>query len=449
MPHNPTSVSAARLRCDDGTDTGGARANTQHLRRPSHKRVKARYEREQPITMKSRPPAIVSVGRTSFGEHYEREPEGLVEEAGLTALGSAGIERKDLDACYFSDYFLPITNKIGLEEGFLSELLELYVPMEITRSFSSALSNACNAVQAGKYHCVLVGGLEKMTDRWDKIRDDLMLLEDPWSYYAGSTPEANHELMLRAYIKKHKITGKQLETLEAALAEISVRNHHNAVLNQYAQFRREISVDTVLKARLKERKPLGLFDFAPISDGASAVILTDSDAAESYTDKPIHILGYSQATDYITFPSRMDLTGFLATRLAIKDTLKRTKIRLDDIPLVQLYDQSTIMGLVSLEDLGFCEQGKAWMDIHRSFKRDESYYELDGRKLYVNMNGGLKADGNPLGATGGAEVIEIFHQLRREASERQVKPDGELRYGCVHELEGFGTKAYTYVLGRT
>ena len=88
------------------------------------------------------------------------------------------------------------------------------------------------------------------------------------------------------------------------------------------------------------------------------------------------------------------------------------------------------------------------MDIHQSFKCDESYYELDGRKLYVNMNGGLKADGNPLGATGGAEVIEIFHQLRHEAGERQVKPDGELRYGCVHELEGFGTKAYTYVLGR-
>lgn len=398
--------------------------------------------------MKSKFPAIVSVGRTKFGEHYEREPEGLVEEAGLTALGSAGIERKNLDACYFSDYFLPITNKIGLEEGFLSELLELYIPMEITRSFSSALSNACNAVQAGKYDCVLVGGLEKMTDRWDKIRDDLMLLEDPWSYYAGSTPEANHELMLRAYIKKHKITGKQLETLEAALAEISVRNHHNAMHNQYAHFQREISVEAVIKARLKERKPLGLLDFAPISDGASAIILTDSEVADSYTDKPIYVLGHSQATDYITFPSRTDLTGFLATRLAIEDTLKSTKIVLDDIPIVELYDQSTIMGLVSLEDLGFCEKGRAWMDIHRSFERNENYYELNGRKLFVNMNGGLKADGNPLGAAGGAEIIEIFHQLRREAGERQVSGDGELQYGCVHELEGFGTKAYTYVLGR-
>ncbi|MFQ6068324.1 MAG: hypothetical protein ACE5KD_02155, partial [Candidatus Bathyarchaeia archaeon] len=181
--------------------------------------------------MKTKCPAIISVGRTRFEEHYEREPENLVEEAGLAALGSANIERKDLDACHFADYFLPITNKIGLEEGFLSELLELNVPMEITRSFSSALSNACHAILAGKYNLALVGGMEKMTDRWDKIRDDLMLLEDPWSYYAGCTSEANHELMLRAYIKKYGIAGEQLDILNKALAEFSVRNHRNAMKN--------------------------------------------------------------------------------------------------------------------------------------------------------------------------------------------------------------------------
>jgi acetyl-CoA C-acetyltransferase len=142
-------------------------------------------------------PVIVAAGRTKFGEHYEKQPERLIEEAWLRASEEAGLERKDLEACYLSDYFLPITNKLGLEEGFLSELTELHVPMDVTRSFSSAFSNACNAIQAGKYDIVLVGGIEKMTDRWDKIRDDLMLLEDPWSYYAGCTPEANHELMLK------------------------------------------------------------------------------------------------------------------------------------------------------------------------------------------------------------------------------------------------------------
>jgi len=397
--------------------------------------------------MKTNYPAIISVGRTKFGEHYEIEPENLVEEAGLAALNSAKIEREDLNACHFSDYFLPITNKIGLEEGFLSELLELNVPMEITRSFSSALSSACNAVQAGKYNLVFVGGMEKMTDRWDKIRDDLMLLEDPWSYYAGCTPEANHELMLRAYIRKYGIDGERLDVFNTALAEFSVKNHQYAMQNKYAQFHKEISADTVIKARAETRRPLGLFDFAPISDGASALILTNSELAKSYTDKPIYILGYSLATDYITFPSRNDLTGFIATRLAMKNALKATNITLDDISLVELYDQSTIMGIVSLEDLSFCEKGKAWMDVHKSCQENK-LYEFDGRQIFLNTNGGLKADGNPLGATGGAEIFEVFQQLRREAGERQIEADGELRYGCVHELEGFGTKAYVYILGR-
>ncbi|UCG36445.1 MAG: thiolase family protein [Candidatus Bathyarchaeota archaeon] len=398
--------------------------------------------------MKAKCPAIVSVGRTKFGEHYEVEPEKLVEEAGLAALDSVGIEREDLGACHFSDYFLPITNKIGLEEGFLSELLELNIPMEITRSFSSALSSACNGIQAGKYDLVLVGGMEKMTDRWDKIRDDLMLLEDPWSYYAGCTPEANHELMLRAYIRKYGIKGRQLDILSTALAECSVKSHKSAMKNEYAQFHKEISIDTILRARTRSRRPLGLFDFAPISDGASALILTDSELAGSYTDKPVSVLGYSNATDYITFPSRNSLTGFLATELAMKKALREAAIKIGDISILQLYDQSTMMGMVSLEDLGLCEKGKAWKEIHDSFKADHDYLEVGERNVFVNVNGGLKADGNPLGATGGAEIFEVFQQLRNEAGERQIKSDSELEHGCVHEVEGFGTKAYICILGR-
>ena len=113
-----------------------------------------------------------------------------------------------------------------------------------------------------------------MTDRWDKIRDDLMLLEDPWSYYAGGTPESNHELMLRAYIKKHGIKGQNLEKLNIALAQVAVKNHANATKNQYAQYQRKITVDQVLSRKKSRTQTLGLYDFAPISDGAAALILT-------------------------------------------------------------------------------------------------------------------------------------------------------------------------------
>jgi acetyl-CoA C-acetyltransferase len=393
-------------------------------------------------------PVIVSVGRTRFGEHYEKEPEKLIEEAWLKASVDAGIERRSLEACYLSDYFLPITNKLGLEEGFLSELTELHVPMEVTRSFSSALSNACNAIRARRYDLVLVGGIEKMTDRWDKIRDDLMLLEDPWSYYAGCTPEANHELMLRAYVKKHGLAGEDLEKLNVALAEVSVKNHLHATKNEYAQYQRKITVEQVLNARKEARKPLGLYDYAPVSDGAAILILASEDAAKKLTSKPVYVLESSSATDYLTFPARQDMTHFIATETATKKALKTAGIGLEDLQVVELYDQSTVMEMISLEDLGFCESGTAWKTIYESCRDYKGYYEIDGRKLFVNMNGGLKADGNPLGATGGAQIFEVFKQLRGEAGERQVKSDGELKYGCALELEGFGTKSYVHILGR-
>jgi acetyl-CoA C-acetyltransferase len=392
-------------------------------------------------------PAIVAAGRTRFGEHYEKEPEKLIEEAWLKASIEANLERKDVEACYLSDYFLPITNKLGLEEGFLSELTELHVPMEVTRSFSSALSNACNAIVAGRYDRVLVGGIEKMTDRWDKIRDDLMLLEDPWSYYAGCTPEANHELMLRAYIKKYGVKGEDLEKLNVALAQISVKNHLQATENEYAQYQRKITVENVLNARREAGKPLGLYDFAPISDGAATIILASDRSAKKLTDKPVYVLGFSSATDYLTYPAREDLTHFVAIKIAMKNALKMAGVSLQDLRLVELYDQSTFMEMISLEDLGFCEPGKAWRSIYESCQDYRGCYEIDGKQLFANMNGGLKADGNPLGATGGAQIFEVFRQLRGEAGKRQVRDGKSLKHGCVLELEGFGTKGYVYILG--
>ena len=395
-------------------------------------------------------PAIVAVGRTKFGEHYGKEPEKLIEEAWLTASRECDIERKDLEACYLSDCFLPITNKLGLEEGFLSELTELHVPMEVTRSVNSALLTACHGIKAGAYSTVLVGGIEKMTDRWDKIRDDLMLLEDPWSYYSGGTPETNHELMLRAYIRKYGITGENLNKLNLALALISVKNHANATKNEYAQFQRKITIDNVLNARKAAQKPLGLFDFAPISDGATALILTNEETAKKITDKPIYVLSCSSATDYLNFPSRDEMAHFKATQIAIRNALAKAGISRSSIPLIEVYDQSTLMEMISLEDLGFCEPGTAWKTIFESYENGKTVLQIGENKLFVNSNGGLKADGNPLGATGGAQIFEIFRQLRGEAGDRGIESSQTPpEYGCALEFEGFGTKAYASILGIT
>jgi acetyl-CoA acetyltransferase len=209
-----------------------------------------------------------------------------------------------------------------------------------------------------------------------------------------------------------------------------------------------MTVEAVLNARKEARKPLGLYDYAPISDGAAILVLTSDAVAKKLTDKPVYVVGSSSATDYLTFPAREDMTHFIVTQIAIENALKTSGIDQADLQLVELYDQSTVMEMVSLEDLGFCEPGRAWQDIYQSCQDYKGYYQIDGRELFVNMTGGLKADGNPLGATGGAQIFEVFRQLRGEACERQVIGEKPLRHGCVLELEGFGTKGYVYILGR-
>lgn len=398
--------------------------------------------------MSNYPPAIIGIGRTRFGEHFEVDPEDLIDEAGLMALESAGIERKDLEACYISDYLLQITSKMGLEEGFIAQLLEMNIPIERMRSFSSALVSACNAIEAGKYDIVLVGGIEKMTDRLNKIRDDLMLFMDRWSYYAGGTPESLHELLLREYVREYKISRDDREKLMLTLAHISVKNHRNALWNEYAHFRREIDVERVLAARKEEGRLLGTYDFAPISDGAVALILVSAKKAKEYTSEPVYILASASATDYISYPSRPFRAGFMASRIAMEKALKMAKVGLSDIKLLEVYDQSTLLEMISLEDLGLVERGTAWIRLYENFRNFNGYYDFCGNEIFVNTDGGLKADGNPLGASGGAQVFEVVKQLRGEAGRRQVKPDGDLLYGCVQEMEGFGTKVYVHIFGR-
>ncbi len=395
--------------------------------------------------------SIIGVGRTVFGEHYERNPEDLIEEAGLNALINANIERKDIEAIYISDYFLQITNKIGIEEGFLAELLNLNIPMERFRSFSSALMNACLAIYSGRYNVILVGGVEKISDRLDKIRDDLMMLYDPWTYYSGGTPESSHELMLREYIKTHNIVDKSYNKFMESLAYVSVKNHKFGSRNKYAQFYgREIKIDDVLNARCISKGILGMYDYAPPitgypSDGSTAAIIANPRIAYEYSDKPIHIIGLGSATDYISYTLRPKRIGFKSVELAGSKALGEAGISINNIQIAELYDQSTIMEMALLEDLGFCDYGKSWEHIYNSYVENKLYYELDDGVLYVNTNGGLKADGNPLGALGGAQIFEVISQLRGVSNDRQIKVENELKYGLTVELEGFGTKAYVFV----
>ena len=391
--------------------------------------------------------AIIGVGRTAFGEHYEENPEELIEKAGLKALQSANIERKELDAIMISDYFLQVTNKIGLEEGFISELLDLNIPMETLRSFSSALNTAANAIEAGRYKIVMVGGVEKMTDRLDKIKDNLMTLIDSWSYYSGGTTEAIHEIMLREYIKKHRLNKEKKEKLMESLAYISHKNHEYGAKNPNAHFyRRRAEMERVIKAR--RNSLLGLYDFAPYSDGATAIVITNMRTAKKIAEKGLTLEGRGSATGHISYFTRKEKAKFKSTEEAARRAFQEAKINKAKITLAELYDQSTLMELIALENLGFCREGRAWSMIQESIKENKYTYNINGKEIYTNTNGGLKADGNPLGATGGAQIHEVYHQLLEEAGTRQIPIEDEDPYALTIEHEGFGTKTYVQILRR-
>jgi len=221
------------------------------------------------------------------------------------------------------------------------------------------------------------------------------------------------------------------------LAAVAVKNHKNGSLNPNAQFQREITMETVLQAPWVA-EPLGLFDCAPLSDGAAAVVLCAMERARSFTDAPIRILGSGQASDFLALHDRRSLTAMDATTEAGARALKQAKLAPKDVQVAEVHDNFTITEILAIEDLGFVEKGKggpATLD---------GVTALNG-KVSVNPSGGLKARGQPVGATGVAQAVEIVRQLRGEAGKRQVVG---AKHGLTHTLGGTGATAVVHIFGR-
>jgi len=408
-----------------------------------------------PISNKVEPyAAIIGAGRSSFGEQWYKDPENLVMEAGIRAMESvdSGLRRRDIQACYLGSFLYQATNKLSLLPGYMSRELGINIPMSTTEaacaSGGSAFYNACMAIKSGKYDVVLVGGFEKMTDRVSKIVDDLMFAADPHEFDAGFTFAGLYATMMARYI--HDYGQGQRRCIEA-LAQIACKNHHHAIDNEYAQYRREISVDDVLKSQ-PIADPIRLLHCSPISDGAAAVLLTRPDLAKKYTDTPIYVTGSQQATDDVSLFTRASLTGIKATRLAVGMALKETGLSMEDIQIAEVHDCFTIEEALFLEDSGFYEVGKAWEGIYESYESNKGSkhipYVKDGASLIVNAGGGLKADGHPVGATGVRQIYECFKQLRKEAGKNQVEVDGDLNLALTHNIGGTGGIAVVHILAR-
>ena len=205
-------------------------------------------------------------------------------------------------------------------------------------------------------------------------------------------------------------------------------------MNPNAQYRRAMSLEVVLKAPMVA-DPLGLFDCAPLSDGAAALVLCPLDKANDYTDKPVRIASAGQAGDFIALHDRKDICTMQATSVAAKKAFKYAQITPSDIDLAEVHDNYTISEILAIEDLGFFKKGEGGP------ATEEGKTQLNS-EISINPSGGLNARGQPVGATGVAQAVEVVKHLRNEAGDRQIVG---AKYGLTHNVGGTGASCVVHI----
>jgi acetyl-CoA C-acetyltransferase len=378
--------------------------------------------------------AIIGAGMTAFGEHWETGFRDLVVEAGVKAIADAGISGDRIDGGFVGT--MASGRLIGQEHigGLLADYMGLN-PIPITRvegacaSGSLALRQGVMAIASGMHDLVVVGGVEKMTDLGVNTVSDILggAGDQEWELFLGATFPAIYALMARRHMHEYGTT-------EEMMASVAVKNHKHGAKNKYAQFQKEVSLETVMDSKMIA-DPLKVFDCSPISDGAAALVLAPLDVAHSYVKKPIEILSSAQASDAIALHSRENMTCLRATQVAAKKAYERAGLGPKDIDFAEVHDCFTIAEIMAIEDLGFFkkgEGGKATMEGKTAL----------GSEIPINTSGGLKACGHPVGATGVKQAVEVVWQLRGEANGRQVK---DAHVGLSQNVGGSGATSVIHI----
>jgi acetyl-CoA C-acetyltransferase len=277
-------------------------------------------------------------------------------------------------------------------------------------------------VRSGQADVVLVGGAERMTNLSTADGTEALgaAADALWELRAGITFPGAYSLMANRYF--HEYGGDRED-----LAHIAIKNHANAVNNDLAQFNRAIDMDDVLDAPTV-CSPFGLFDCSPMSDGASAILLASPEFVEEHgVDAPVAITGTGQDSDNLALHDRDDVTKTPAAKRAAEQAYADAGITSDDIDVAEVHDCFTIAEALALESLGLYEHGEAI----GAARRGET--TIDG-ELPVNLSGGLKAKGHPVGATGGAQISELTKLLRGDHVNSDAVSDAEV--GVTHNAGG-------------
>ncbi|MBD3256022.1 MAG: hypothetical protein GF383_13080 [Candidatus Lokiarchaeota archaeon] len=401
--------------------------------------------------------ALVGAGMCKFGRNFplKRNPDMWVD-AWLQALKTVdhGIEPKDIDACYVGNYSSDLFNHQGHLGPQMADLVGL-TPKPAARfegacaSSGIALRQAILAIASGVHDTVAVSGVECMTELpTTGVTDVLATASDStFEYPAGATFPGLYATVASAHFHKYGTTAEDL-------MRIGIKNHENGKENPFAQM--QSSIKDMMESKLKKiassggeapdwndefdflksrsnpiiAYPLRLFDCSLITDGAACLFLTSAEKAKEFTDTPIWIAGTGQGSAALSVHDRKEITSFIATREAARQAYDMSGMGPKDIQVCEVHDCFTIAELVAMEDLGFYEKGKAAEAVKNGdTKRDGA--------LPINTSGGLKSKGHPVGATGAAQAVEIFKQMRGIA-ERNRQVSFDVERAMTHNLGGSG-----------
>jgi len=383
---------------------------------------------------------ISSIGISRFGRRTDVDIFELVLEPYWELMDEGVISPEDIDYVVFSTTgFTPEFSPAGIYMEYMGLNPKGVHRVEAAcASGSAAVYTAYNMVRSGAVDNVLVIGLEKMNEF--ETPTAVEYLARLGSYFwevrdYGITFPGYYALFMQSYMNKYGAT-------EEDFCRVAVKNHYYGSLNPKAQYRREITLETCLNSRYIAR-PIKLYDCSPITDGAAALVLSSEEwIRRNHVDTPIWIEGFGVASMPASLSYRSSFTSIESARRAAEIAYEMAGIDspIGKVDVATVHDCFTIAEILAYEDLGFAPRGEGVELI----REGETYI---GGKIPVNLDGGLKAKGHPVGATGEAMFVEIVKQLRGEAEKGRQAPINN-GYGLTHNVGGVGQYAYVSILRR-
>jgi len=379
--------------------------------------------------------AIIGVGQTKVGEHWDVSLRHLALEAVQAAMTDAGVTRTD--ALYVGNM---LSGELAGQEH-LGALVADFAGLRGIEAFkieaacgsgAAALRMGYVAVAGGLADIVIVVGVEKMTDALgpDTTMALAMAADGDYEAAQGLSFVAINALLMRRYMHEYGYSHQDF-------APFAVNAHHNAMNNPHAMFRFPVTDERFARAKMI-CDPINLLDSSPICDGAAAVVLAPADAARTLSAAPIRIVASAVGTDTLAVHDRRDPLVLEGAILSTRRAYEQAGVGPEDIDLFELHDAFSIMAALSLEAAGFADKGQG---LRLAL---DGEIGIDGRIPVATM-GGLKARGHPVGATGIYQVVEVVQQLRGLAGANQVP---NARLGMAQNIGGSGATVITHILER-